>query len=77
MKVGILTFQFAYNYGAVLQCFGLQRALEELGVDVEVIHYRPHPPPPGILLPGLGYHVRPVCSKLPKPVERPRHAPGL
>lgn len=41
MNVGIVTFQYAYNYGAVLQCLALQRAVERLGVDVEVINYLP------------------------------------
>jgi hypothetical protein len=41
MKVGIITFQYAYNYGAVLQCLAMQRALEILGVNSEVINYLP------------------------------------
>lgn len=39
MKVGILTFHRALNYGAVLQCYALQSSLEKLGVEVEVIDY--------------------------------------
>lgn len=39
MKVGILTFHRANNYGAVLQCYALQTYLESLGMDVEVIDY--------------------------------------
>lgn len=41
MKVGILTFHFACNYGAVLQCYALQRFLSTFGHDVEVLDYRP------------------------------------
>ncbi|MEH7214280.1 polysaccharide pyruvyl transferase family protein [Priestia megaterium] len=40
MKAGILTFHFAYNYGAVLQAYALQKTLEEYEVDVSVIDYR-------------------------------------
>ena len=40
MKIGILTFHRAYNYGAVLQCYALQQFLKSLGHDVEVIDYR-------------------------------------
>ena len=40
-KVGILTFHFAFNCGAALQCYALQRTLEEMGNDVHVINYRP------------------------------------
>lgn len=40
MKIGILTFHRAYNYGAVLQCYALQQVLKRLGFDVEVIDYR-------------------------------------
>lgn len=41
MKIGILTFHFACNYGAVLQCYALQRFLSDSGHDVEIIDYRP------------------------------------
>lgn len=40
MRIGILTFHRANNYGAVLQCFALQEQLRQLGCDVEVIDYR-------------------------------------
>lgn len=41
MKIGILTFHCAHNYGAVLQCYALQEYLESLGHKVFVIDYRP------------------------------------
>ena len=41
MKVGILTFHFAYNYGAVLQAWGLQQAIESLGHEVCFLNYVP------------------------------------
>lgn len=41
MKIGILTFACAYNYGAMLQCYALQQTLKGLGHEVEVINYRP------------------------------------
>ena len=41
MKIGILTFHSAYNFGAVLQCYALFSTLTDLGHDVEVIDYRP------------------------------------
>ena len=41
MKIGILTFHWATNYGAVLQCYALQQALTQLGHDVEIIDYYP------------------------------------
>ena len=40
MKVGILTFHRADNYGAVLQCYALQQAIGSLGHEVFVIDYR-------------------------------------
>ena len=40
MKIGILTFHRAHNYGAVLQCYALQEVLKGMGHDVEVIDYR-------------------------------------
>lgn len=39
MKIGILTFHRAHNYGAVLQCYALQEILKGKGHDVEVIDY--------------------------------------
>lgn len=41
MKVGILTFHCANNYGAVLQCYALQIFLQSLGHEAYVIDYRP------------------------------------
>lgn len=41
-KVGIATFHFADNYGAVLQCYALQRVINGFeGTCAEVIDYRP------------------------------------
>ena len=40
MKVGIITFHRANNFGAVLQCYALQEKLKALGYDVSVIDYR-------------------------------------
>lgn len=36
MKIGILTFHKAYNYGACLQAYALQKAVEAYGCDVEI-----------------------------------------
>ena len=41
MKVGILTFHWATNYGAVLQCYALQEYLRNEGHEVEIINYKP------------------------------------
>ncbi len=41
MKIGILTFHWPVNYGAVLQCFALQNYLASLGHDVQIINYKP------------------------------------
>ncbi|MCR8916919.1 polysaccharide pyruvyl transferase family protein [Bacteroides sp. ET225] len=41
MKIGILTFHCAINYGAVLQAFGLQEYLKEMGHEVYIIDYCP------------------------------------
>lgn len=37
MKIGILTFHWANNYGAVIQCYALLSKLKELGHDAYVI----------------------------------------
>ncbi len=41
MKIGILTFHSAANYGAVLQAYGLQETLKKLGHMVYIIDYKP------------------------------------
>lgn len=41
MKIGILTFHWATNYGAILQSYALQRTLTDMGHDVEIINYKP------------------------------------
>lgn len=40
MKIGILTFHRAYNYGAVLQAYALQKYLSLQGHDVGMIDYK-------------------------------------
>lgn len=41
MKIGIVTFHTALNYGAFSQTYALQKTLEKLGHEVEIIDYRP------------------------------------
>jgi hypothetical protein len=40
MKIGIITFNSAHNYGAVLQAWALQEYLHGKGHHVEIINYR-------------------------------------
>ncbi len=40
-KVGILTFHWATNYGAVLQSYATASFLKSAGYDAEIINYRP------------------------------------
>ena len=40
MKAALLSFHNAYNYGAALQAYGLQRAVEKIGADCEYIDYQ-------------------------------------
>src|SRR5690554_1984383 len=40
MKVALLTFHNASNYGAAFQAYALQRALDEKGFDNEYINYQ-------------------------------------
>lgn len=41
MKIGILTFHWATNYGAILQAYCLQEYLRDEGHNVEIINYKP------------------------------------
>ena len=38
-KIGIITYHFALNYGAVLQCYALKEYLSSIGYDVIVLNY--------------------------------------
>lgn len=40
MKIATITFHRALNYGAVLQTYALQKTLENMGHEVEVLDYR-------------------------------------
>lgn len=39
MKIGIITFHNAINYGAALQAYALQNAIKKLGYEVDIIDY--------------------------------------
>lgn len=41
MKTAILTFQFAHNYGALLQAYALKQYLKIQGIDGEITPYYP------------------------------------
>lgn len=41
MKIGIITFHCAYNYGAVLQAYALQEYLKSLDNEVHFLNYKP------------------------------------
>ena len=38
-KVGLISFHNAYNYGAAMQAYALQEALNDINVDAEYINY--------------------------------------
>lgn len=42
MRIGILTFHCAYNYGAMLQSYALQEFLLKEGYYVHILNYRPN-----------------------------------
>ena len=41
MKIGILTYYFSNNYGALFQAYGLRNYLNEIGHEAEFINYHP------------------------------------
>ena len=40
MRIGIITYHRAFNYGAVLQCFALQELLKSMDHEIQVVDYR-------------------------------------
>lgn len=41
-KVGIVTFHFPHNYGAMLQAYSMQEILLNMGYDASIIDYEPY-----------------------------------
>ncbi|MDE6875508.1 MAG: polysaccharide pyruvyl transferase family protein [Lachnospiraceae bacterium] len=41
MRAGVVTFHNAHNYGATLQAWALQKALQKLGVQPCIVNYHP------------------------------------
>lgn len=41
MKIGVITFHWASNYGAILQTYALQQYIKSIGHEVEIINYKP------------------------------------
>ncbi len=41
MKIGIITFHWATNYGAVLQAYALSKYLTNIGAEARIINYYP------------------------------------
>ena len=41
MKIGLLTFHAAHNYGAVLQAYATQETVKQMGFSIDVIDYNP------------------------------------
>lgn len=41
LKAGVITFHSAHNYGATLQAWALQKALQKLGVTPCIVNYHP------------------------------------
>ncbi len=44
MGIGILNVQWLNNYGSILIAYCMQKKLDMLGVDNEIIDFRPYPP---------------------------------
>lgn len=40
MKIGIITYHSAYNFGSVLQAYATERVLESYGHSISIINYR-------------------------------------
>ena len=59
MKVGILTFQFPYNYGAMLQAYALKSYIEKKGNETYVLPYFPVPCTAGLFVNSLTAITRP------------------
>ena len=39
-KIGLITIHDTFNYGSLLQTYALYKAIESLGVEIELIDYK-------------------------------------
>jgi len=69
MKVGILTFHSAHNYGAVLQAYALQETIKGLSFETDIIDYRPD------YLMKLAFF--PITKSMPLPIRMKLLLEGL
>lgn len=78
MKAGIITFSYACNYGALLQCLALYRTLRNLGVETDVIRYVPEGfrDYPSVWK-GWGIKKRQFFQNIPKKWITAWHGPGM
>lgn len=67
-KIGVVTFQRAVNYGAVLQAYALQTIITEMGAEVEFINYYSSAVE-DIYMPGKVLHGRSLKSVIKAIVE--------
>lgn len=58
MRIGILTFVNASNYGAVLQAYASQKFLNDMGYNAELINYTPLPKNSNHTAPGIFYKIK-------------------
>lgn len=65
MKIGLLTFHTAANFGATLQAYALQEFLEQNGYDAEYLDYQNHH---RRMIYDMSYHVK-ECLKSGKILE--------
>jgi hypothetical protein len=73
-RIGILTFQNSDNYGALLQAYALQKTVEKLGAESEIIDYiSPNKKDMyGLIKIGKGYSAKNFIAslvKLPKKIS--------
>lgn len=66
MRIGILTFHRALNYGAFLQAYALRRAISRMGHEVEIVDYWPdgHAAVYALFPPFRWWKIRPIWSNI-------------
>ena len=74
MRAGIITFHYAYNYGAVVQCYALQEVLKTFGCDVKVISYYPRRKEPLPLHRGWGIREYGIVNSIRRKILQALHS---
>lgn len=80
-KIGILTFHYSNNYGGVLQALSLQKIIQSMGYNTEIIDFVPSTYNPTSIINNLGvsriFRNKDIITKLKKIYIRKKYSNSI